>query len=141
MAEADEWVERSEDEWRQQLSPEQFHVTRQGGTERPFTGVYHDCKESGTYVCICCGAPLFRSTEKYDSGSGWPSYWSPVGQDAVAEHRDASLGRVRTEIRCSRCAAHLGHVFDDGPKPTGLRYCVNSASLLLEQDINQEGNE
>lgn len=119
----------SDEEWRQRLSPEQYTVLRQGGTERAFTGKYEKNKQSGEYVCAGCGQPLFESGEKYDSGSGWPSFTAPAAADAVEEHRDASHGMVRTEVVCSRCEGHLGHVFPDGPGRDGLRYCINSAAL------------
>lgn len=129
-----EKISKSENEWKQQLSPEQYYVTRKAGTEPPFTGKYWNSKAQGTYNCVCCGAPLFSSETKFESGTGWPSFWQPVEQGAVAEHTDQSHGMVRTEARCARCDAHLGHVFPDGPTPTGLRYCMNSASLDLKAE-------
>ncbi len=122
-------VDLSEAEWRKRLTPEQYNVLRQGGTERAFTGIYNDNKAPGTYRCAGCGAELFTSDAKFDSGSGWPSFIRPANSTAVVEHRDVSHGMVRTEVRCAACDGHLGHVFPDGPAETGLRYCMNSASL------------
>ena len=134
-----EKVAKPDTEWRRQLSPEEYHVAREHGTERAFTGRYWNTKTPGTYVCVCCGQPLFSSETKYESGTGWPSFWAPVAEDAVATRDDRSFFTRRTEILCSRCDAHLGHVFPDGPEPTGQRFCMNSAALKLEPEEGGKG--
>ena len=136
---ADDKVKKSEEEWRRQLTPEQYRVTRKHGTERAFTGPYWDEKRAGVYSCVCCGKPLFSSGTKFDSGTGWPSFWAPVAQASVDEHEDRTLFMRRTEVRCAACDAHLGHVFPDGPKPTGLRYCMNGTALTFAPEGDAQG--
>jgi peptide-methionine (R)-S-oxide reductase len=129
----------TEAELRARLTPEQYHVTQEQGTERAFTGEYWDCHDDGVYRCVVCVEPLFSSDTKYDSGTGWPSFWQPVADDAVATETDVSHGMVRTEVLCASCGAHLGHVFPDGPRPTGARFCMNSSSLVLDRDLEPGG--
>lgn len=133
-----EKISKSEEEWRKELTPDQYQVMRQKGTERPFTGKYYDAKDPGVYRCTACGNALFSSETKYESGTGWPSFWAPIDADKVETHTDLSFGMRRTEVVCGNCGSHLGHVFDDGPDPTGKRYCINSVALELEKEQEEE---
>ncbi len=128
-----EKIKKTEDEWKQKLSPEQFRVCRKKDTERPFSGKYNDCKDKGMYKCSCCGNELFDSETKFDSGTGWPSFYKPIKDENINCESDTSMGMIRTEVMCNKCGAHLGHVFDDGPAPTNLRFCINSISLQLDK--------
>ncbi len=130
-------IEKTDAEWQKQLTPEQYHITRKHGTERAFSGPHQDEKRAGIFKCVCCGNDLFTTDAKFESGTGWPSYFQPIDENAVAEHKDRSFFMTRTEIRCADCDAHLGHVFPDGPKPTGLRYCMNGHSMTFMPDDNQ----
>lgn len=136
-----EKIEKSDQEWRKKLTPQQYRITREKGTEPPFTGLYWDSKSPGTYRCIACRLPLFESDRKFDSGTGWPSFWDVIDAGHVETFPDERLGTVRTELRCARCGAHLGHVFTDGPRPTGLRYCINSAALDFVEERSETATQ